>query len=188
MRIVSVAALMCLLAVRSALAITVTLTETIPFFQLFYVAHPGVVILCNGPSIPMGGLTFCHDGLGTIVDPVGSVQFFPPDLVNMRTFGMFCTDGSVDGFPSQCPPVFAGDVAVDFENPPLPGLPSETPYMPGLNDPGFGFFQGLAVDYVLITNVPIPEPATALLVATGLTWFLWRQSGVRRRISKRRRA
>lgn len=180
MRALRAALVLMLLAASSAPAITIRLSETVPFFVLPYVAVPGVVIVCNGTSFTIAPFEFCDDGLGNPEQPVASIEFFPPNLVTMTTTGNFCSDGGPDLFPSQCLPFFNGDVAVDFESPPLPGQPSVTDYTPAMNDPGFGFFGGQAVDYELVTNVPLGEPPTYALIAAALLLLLWRRARLRR--------
>ena len=187
MRALRAALVVWLLAASSAYAITIRLTETVPFFVLPYVAVPGVVIVCNGTSVTIAPFEFCDDNLGGVEQPVASVQFLPPNLVTMTTNGIFCSDGGVDLFPSQCLPFFNGDVAVEFESPPRPGQPSVTDYTPAMNDPGFGFFGGEAVEYELVTNVPLAEPSTHALIAAALLLLLRRRARLRsplQRISK----
>jgi hypothetical protein len=169
MRALKAALCLWLLAASAASAITIQLSETTPFFQLPYVAVPGVVIVCNGTSFTIAPFEFCDDGLGNAEQPVASIEFFPPNLVTMTTNGNFCSvGGGPDFFPSQCLPFFNGDVAVEFESPALPGQPSETDYTPAMNEPGFGFFMGQAVDYVFLTRVPLREPPVYALIAAAL--------------------
>ena len=159
-------------------AVTVTLSEAIPFFQLSFPTVSGAVLLCEGETGTMNNFEICVDVNGDIEPPSDSIQFSPGPNFGNTTLGMFCSNAENPPDSGDiCPLLLFGDFAVGFESPFLPGVGEVTPYEPGPTDPGYGFVNGVAVDYELVSDFPAPEPSALALVAISMLagWIVRRR-------------
>jgi len=156
-------------------AAPITLRESNVGFRLEFATRPGIVLICEGTSDTLpNGKEICVDVNDKMEAPSDSVTFMLDPTNANRTIGVFCSDASngMDaGDVPTCLVEQTGDVAVEFESPALPpNVGEETPYDPGMNDPGFAMVNGQAVTYILESDPPVgqaPEPPTALLLGAA---------------------
>jgi hypothetical protein len=151
----------------------ITLREKDVGFTLEFATRPGVVLLCEGTSDTLNGKEICVDANDHMEMPSDSITFMADPNNDNRTLGIFCSDASngIDaGDVESCLVAQTGDVAVEFESPAIPpNVGEETPYDPGMNDPGFARINGVPVTYILESDPPLaPEPSTVLLFGAGL--------------------
>jgi hypothetical protein len=172
----TILALVCWAGPQMAWAGPMTLRESNVGFSLEFATRPGVVLICEGTSDTLpNGKEICVDVNDKMEMPSDSVTFMADPNNANRTLGIFCSDLSngmdAGDFPT-CVLAQMGDKALDFESPAIPPkVGEETPYEPGMNDPGFAMVNGQAVTYILESDPPLqpaPEASAALLFGMGL--------------------
>ena len=187
-RIWMILALVCWAVPQMAWAAPITLRESNVGFSLDFATRPGVVLICEGTSDTLAnGKEICVDANDKMETPSDSVTFMADPTDPKRTVGVFCSDASngmdAGDFPT-CVLAQTGDKALEFESPAIPPkVGEETPYEPGMNDPGFAMVNGQAVTYILESDPPLepaPQASAALLFGVGVIVLSMATRGRRR--------